>query len=252
MWRVATLKVCKFHVYMYVEGTVSTVREAQLRAAQIPNLTPHFSSALPPVIMGAQQTVPVPERLHVTADDSRVPPDFLGLYEIREAKVNGKAMWQKVEGADSHGVDRYISSSSKSSGHNWLLHHGSTTGTDKAFICGRPGKLSGDAMTSPHEISECWETLHKNSFVKSPTLRVRPVGSWTSALAPWSSNPDDTQGYGMRLSADEEELHASVKAVLQHGQTYTVPRCHSSLPWPWPRVADSPGLKLCHSFGTHS
>ena len=157
-----------------------------------------------------------------------------------------------VEGADSHGVDRYISSSSKSSGHNWLLHHGSTTGTDKAFICGRPGKLSGDAMTSPHEISECWETLHKNSFVKSPTLRVRPVGSWTSALAPWSSNPDDAQGYGMRLSADEEELHASVKAVLQHGQTYTVPRCHSSLPWPWPRVADSPGLKLCHSFGTHS
>ena len=91
--------------------------------------------------MGAEASVlsRVPERLHVTADDSRVPPDFLGLYEIRDAKVNGKAMWQKVEGADSHGVDRFISSSSS---HEWLLHAARETGTDKAILCGRFPQLA--------------------------------------------------------------------------------------------------------------
>ena len=151
--------------------------------------------------MGAEASVlsPVPERLHVTADDSRVPPDFLGLYEIRDAKVNGKAMWQKVEGADSHGVDRFISSASAAGSHNWLFHSASETGTDKAFLRARPKNA---AMMSPHEFDGCWQTLDKGKWVMTPTLRVRRVDP-----APQIS--------GLRISADDdEELHASVKEVL--------------------------------------
>ena len=151
--------------------------------------------------MGAEASVlsPVPERLHVTADDSRVPPDFLGLYEIRDAKVNGKAMWQKVEGADSHGVDRFISSASAAGYHNWLFHSASETGTDKAFLRARPKNA---AMMSPHEFDGYWEMWDKSKWVMTPTLRVRRVDP-----APQIS--------GLRISADdEEELHASVKAAL--------------------------------------
>ena len=158
--------------------------------------------------MGAEASVPsrVPERLHVTADDSRVPPDFLGLYEIREVKVNGKAMWQKVEGADSHGVDQFISSSSLAGGGNWLFHTASATGTDRANICARPMGIIAEVKLfrtmSPHEFDGCWKTFVNGSWVITPTLRVRRVDP-----APQIS--------GLRISADDdEELHASVKAVL--------------------------------------
>ena len=145
----------------------------------------------------------VPERLHVTADESRVHPDFLGLYEIQDAKVNGKAMWQKVEGADSHGVDRFISSSPRG---NWRFHTASSTGTDKASIGAWPKTIIAEAkmigMMSPHEFDGCWETYDKSNWVMSPTLRVRRVDP-----AP--------QIDGLRISADDdEELHTSVKAVL--------------------------------------
>ena len=164
----------------------------------------------------------VPERLHVTADDSRVSAVYLGLYEIREGtQVHGKAMWQKVEGADSHGVDAFISSSSTC---HWLFHTANTTGTDMAHI----SSASACFWTSPHTFNGCWEVhqVGQVKWAKSPTLRVRRVDSSADPPASWSTmlTPSAPQINGLRLSADDdEELHASVKAVLQRGQTYP---CH--------------------------
>jgi len=181
--------------------------------------------------MGAQQSVP--ERLHVTADDSRVPAVYLGLYEIREAKVHGKATWQKVEGADSCGVDAFITSSSTN---QWLFHTANLTGCDKGWISSPELQETGGSAgrSSPHEYNGCWEVSQVGQEVKwakSPTLRVRRVDSPADPPVSWSTmlTQSAPQINGLRLSADDDdELHASVKAVLQHGQTYP---CHSALPW---------------------
>ena len=141
-------------------------------------------------------------------------------------------MWQKREGADSHGVDAFISSSST---HQWLFHTANTTGTDKANI----SSASACWSMSPHTFNGCWEVSQVGQEVKwakSPTLRVRRVDSAADPPASWSAmmTPSAPQINGLRLSADDdEELHASVKAVLQRGQTY--PCCtHATDHYPGP------------------